>query len=250
MKHNIVSQTLNLLAGQDSHQSRLLRVVSSSAARSAPSSLGRLLLLLTHCHLLLLGGKHGGISLLLLLKESPSLVGLLLEVLEVGHELDRVDDALVVEQHARNLASRISVVLLDHAEDGVADLLAPVCSLKLLEAVGVDLRKHLLLLLLLLHGSHLLLLLLLSELHLSHLLGSHLHGLRVDWLSLCLHVVVVAIATCRSHVVAARGAAAVVEVLATLVTTALAATLVATASLEATGTLLTVHNAVILHASW
>ena len=248
MKHSIVSQTLNLLAGQDSHQSRLLRVVSSSAARAAPSSLGRLLLLLTHCHLLLLGGKHGGISLLLLLKESPSLVGLLLEVLEVGHELDRVDDALVVEQHARNLASRISVVLLDHAEDGVADLLAPVCSLKLLEAVGVDLRKHLLLLLL--HCSHLLLLLLLSELHLSHLLGGHLHGLRIDRLALCLHVVVVTIATCRSHVVAARGAAAVVEVLSALVTTALTAALVATASLEATGTLLTVHNTVILHASW
>ena len=125
--------------------------------------MGRLLLLLTHCHLLLLlGGKHGGISLLLLLEERPGLVGLLLEVLEVGDELDRVDDALVVEQHARDLASRISVVLLDHAEDGVADFLAPVCSLELLETVRVDLGKHLLLLLLLLHGSHLLLLLLLS----------------------------------------------------------------------------------------
>ena len=157
------------------------------------------MLLLTHCHLLLLlGGKHGGISLLLLLlvEERPGLVGLLLEVLEVSHELDRVDDALVVEQHARDLASRISVVLLEPAEEGVADFLAPVCSLELLETVRVDLRKHLLLLLLLLHGSHLLLLLLLGEMHLSDLIGCHLHGLRVDRLALRLHIVVVAIATC------------------------------------------------------
>lgn len=151
------------------------------------------MLLLTHCHLLLLlGSKHGGVSLLLLLLEKgPGLVGLLLQVLEVGHELDRVHNALVVQQHARNLASSFAVVLLDHAEDGISNLLTPVRSLELLQAVRVDLWQHLLLLLL--HGSHLLLLLLL-HLHLGHLLRSHMHGLW-DWLSLSLHLVVVTIAT-------------------------------------------------------
>lgn len=205
-------------------------------------------MLLTHGHLLLLlllSGNHGGVSLLLL-EESEGLVGLLVQVLEVGHELDWVDDTLVVEQHARDLASHVAVGLLDHAEDGISDLLSPVCRLQLGETSSVDRGKYLLLLLL--HGSHLLLLLLLlllCELHLGHLFGCHLHGCWVDRRgAISLHVF--AIATCRSHVVASGVTTAIVEFLATWAT--VLAALITTSSLETSRTLLTVHGTVVLHA--
>ena len=47
-----------------------------------------------------------------------------LKVLHVGNKLDRVDNAVVIEQHASDLTSGFSVLLLDDAVDVVSDLLA------------------------------------------------------------------------------------------------------------------------------
>ena len=47
-----------------------------------------------------------------------------LKVLHVGNKLDGVDNAVVIEQHASDLASGFSVLLLDDAVDVVSDLLA------------------------------------------------------------------------------------------------------------------------------
>ena len=112
--------------------------------------------LLLSGHLLLLG-DHSGVRLLL--EEGPSLVGLGLQVLEVADETDRIDDALVVEQHARDLTSSLAVLLLDNLINIVTDLLTTLTGLKALDALKILLAyKHLLLLLLLLSSHHLLLL--------------------------------------------------------------------------------------------
>ncbi len=44
-----------------------------------------------------------GVRVHLLLEESPGLVSLLLKVLEVGNQLDGVNDSVVVEEHASDL---------------------------------------------------------------------------------------------------------------------------------------------------
>jgi len=51
-------------------------------------------------------------------------VRLLVQVVDVANELDRVDDLLVVQQHTSDLASVVAVVLLDNGVDGVSDLLS------------------------------------------------------------------------------------------------------------------------------
>ena len=191
-------------------------------------SLGWLLLLLIHRH----GGHGTGVRLLL--EESPGLVGLLLQVLVIGHQLDRIDNAVVVEEHARDLAGRVAVVLLNHAVDVITDLLTPLRRVQRSEALRIDLRQHLLLLL----GEHLLLL------HGSHLLWRHLlHGGGVHGLALRLHVV--AVVATLPHIVTRT--AAIVEMLATLATAL--ATLVTAASLVR-AILTTVHLTIVLpHAA-
>lgn len=62
--------------------------------------------------------------LLGLLKKCSSLGGLLVQVGQVRDELDRVDDFLVIEQHASDLASSVAIHLLDARVDVVADFLA------------------------------------------------------------------------------------------------------------------------------
>ena len=77
---------------------------------------------LTGGHLLLLSSHGSGVRLLL--KETPGLVSLSLKVLHVGNKLDGVDNAVVIEQHASDLTSGLSVLLLDDTVDVVSDLLA------------------------------------------------------------------------------------------------------------------------------
>lgn len=48
---------------------------------------------------------------------------LLLQVLDACHELNRVYDTVVIEEHARDLAGGVAVLLLDHVVDCVANLL-------------------------------------------------------------------------------------------------------------------------------
>lgn len=47
-----------------------------------------------------------------------------MQVGQVHDELDRVDDFLVIEQHASDLASSVAIHLLDARVDVVADFLA------------------------------------------------------------------------------------------------------------------------------
>lgn len=199
-----------------------------------------------HLHLLLLLSGHLGWIGLLLLKQLPGLVGLLLQVRDVGDQLDRVDNTLIVEEHTGDLACGFTVGLLDHAVDSISDLLTPLRWIELLEALGIHRWKHLLLLLL---SHHLLL-------HLSSLVRGHtlqllllllLHGWVHLWwsaLSLC----ILAAATTLSHVLGAGTATTIVVLIATLFATALA-TLVSTPTLVATLSLLaiTAHLATVLH---
>ena len=188
-------------------------------------SLGRLLLL-SHSHLLLSG--HGGVRLLLLLlQKSPGLVSLLLQVIDVRNELDRVDNTVVVEEHTGDLSSGVTILLLDHTVDGVTNLLASLSWVHLREALSIYLGESLLAKLLLLHGSKLLRGIS-CLLHVAH-----------TWLALRLHVF--AVTATLSHVVS-TGTTTVVEVFTTLATTL--ATLVATATLITTLALLL---ATVLH---
>lgn len=140
--------------------------------------LGGLLSLLSS-HLLLLLSDHRGV-LLLLGEEGPGLMSLLLQVLHVGNEADRVDNTLVIEKHTGDLAGSITVVLLDNLIDVVTNLLATLTSVELLNALDVS-HIHQLLLLLLLLGHHLLLghKLGLIRGHLLHLLLSSSGSLRL-----------------------------------------------------------------------
>lgn len=187
-------------------------------------------LLLAHSHLLLLSGHGTGVRLLL--EESPSLVSLLLQVLVVGHQLDRVDDTVVVEEHSSDLTGRVAVVLLDHAVDGITDLLTSLSWVHLLETLCVNRWLNLLLLL----GKHLLLLL-----HGCDLLWRHLlHSSRVHGLALSLHVIAL---TVLSHVVTRT--TTVVEVFGT--GSATLATLVSATALVLA--VLTIHLTVVLIAT-
>ena len=179
--------------------------------------------MLSHSHLLLLSG-HGGVSLLL--QKSPGLVSLLLQVLDVRNELDRVNNTVVVEEHTGDLSSGFTILLLDHTVNGVTNLLASLSWVHLSEALGIHLGESLLTKLLLLHGSNLLRGICL--LHVAH-----------AWLALRLHVV--AVTATLSHVVS-TGTATVVEVFTALATTL--ATLVTTATLITTLALLL---ATVLH---
>ena len=103
-------------------------------------------------------------------------MSLLLQVLHVGNEADGVDDALVVEEHTRDLTGGLSVLLLDDLVDVVTDLLATLDLIERLDALDI-IRVHQLLLLLLhlLLSHHLLLLgeeLSLVRGHLSLTMGS------------------------------------------------------------------------------
>jgi hypothetical protein len=77
---------------------------------SDADSLGRLLL-------------GNSCAIRLLLKESPSLVRFLLQVLNVGDQLHGVHNTVVVEEHASDLSGGLAILLLDHSVDAVTDLL-------------------------------------------------------------------------------------------------------------------------------
>lgn len=79
-----------------------------------------------------------GVRVHLLLEESPGLVSLLLKVLEVGNQLDGVNDSVVVEEHASDLASGVTVLLLDVSVDAVTDFLATLSVLHGLKAHNVN----------------------------------------------------------------------------------------------------------------
>jgi len=59
-------------------------------------------------------------------------VRLLLKILHVGDELHGVDNAVVVEEHASDLAGGVAVLLLDHVVDRVTDLLTSLRRVELL----------------------------------------------------------------------------------------------------------------------
>jgi len=121
-----------------------------------------------------------------LLKKLHGFHSFLLQIGNVGDELNRVDDLFVVKQHTGNLTSSVSVHLLNRMVDVVSDLLAALCRVHRHQALHIDLRGHLLVLLLLE-------LRLLSHLGL-HLIARHLiSGGLVALLTLTLsHVVAVA----------------------------------------------------------
>ena len=79
--------------------------------------------------LLALGGSHllWGHLLLLsnrtFLQEGEGFVCLLLEIVDIGHKLDRIDHLLVFDEHSSDLACCISVLLLDDRVDVVSNLL-------------------------------------------------------------------------------------------------------------------------------
>lgn len=202
---------------------------SNCALETGTSSLGGL----ASSHLLSSGGGSVRLSLLLL-KEGPGFVSLLLEVLHVGDQLDGVDDAVVVEEHASDLASGVTVLGGDELVDSVTNLLTLLVGVKGVETAYIDRGE---LGLGLLHGLHLLLLDLLSLLG-GHSLG---HG-ALAWLLLNEF----AASTLTVHV---AGATTVVVELAALAVVAL--TLVSTLALVvatlAIGTLAHLA-AVVLHA--
>jgi len=78
-------------------------------------------------------------------------VCLLLQVLDRGHQLNRVYDTVVVKQHTGDLAGSFSVLRLDELVNGVANLLALLGGVQRVETVNVHRWK------LLLHLLHLLL---------------------------------------------------------------------------------------------
>ena len=176
---------------------------------------------LASSHLL---GLSRGVRVHLLLEEGPGLVSLLLQVLEVGDQLNGVNDSVVVKEHASDLASGVTVLSLDVSVDAVADFLAALSglhSLKTLEVNGLRLGH------LLLHG------------HLSLVrghLGVRSHSDGVDGLLLLRNVAVTATLTGR-----ALAAAVVLEL-----TTALAVV----ALLVARGTIVVVVVATLTVATW
>lgn len=62
----------------------------------------------------------------------------LLKVRLVADELDRVNDALVIEEHTSDLSSGLSVLGLDESIDGVTDFLTSVVRVHSHEAGHVD----------------------------------------------------------------------------------------------------------------
>ncbi len=94
----------------------------------------------------LLLGSHLSVWLLLL-EESPGFVSLLLEVLLVADELDRVDDLFVIEEHTSNFSSGVTILGLNVSVNKVSDLLTSVAGVHVHEALQVN-GRHLLLLLL------------------------------------------------------------------------------------------------------
>lgn len=108
---------------------------------------------------LLGGGLSGGLGRLsghrvALLQELESLGGLGLQVVHVGHQLNRVDHLLVVKQHASDLRGHISESLLNKRVNCVSNLLSTLVCVQSLKGVhvnqlmlllGCSLRLHLLL---------------------------------------------------------------------------------------------------------
>lgn len=132
-------------------------------------------------HLLLSGSGRVGIRLstcLVACEQLIRLCGLLVEILRVGQELDRVDLVFSVQEHARNLACELTVSLHNYLVDVVADFLATLFGSQAVQASDIDLRC----LLLLLHQE---LLLLGRNLLARHLSASH--GILLGD-SLCLHL--------------------------------------------------------------
>ena len=68
-------------------------------------------------HLLLLLLKH------VLLQQAVRLVSLGIEVVKVSDKLERIDNLIVIEEHTSDLASVVSVLLLDDWIDTVSDFL-------------------------------------------------------------------------------------------------------------------------------
>mmetsp|Transcript_15055 Transcript_15055/g.19025 ORF Transcript_15055/g.19025 Transcript_15055/m.19025 type:complete len:254 (-) Transcript_15055:1192-1953(-) len=164
---------------------------------------------------------------------------LLLKVDKVGYEADRVDDALVIEEHTGDLAGGLAVALLDNLVDVVTDLLAALSGIKLLETLDVGSAHELLLLL----GHHLLL-------HDLGLVGGHLRLGRGDLsgggggLGLLLLSLVALAAAALAHVVAV--AATVVELAALATVLTLVALALVSAMGAATVLALATH---LLHAT-
>jgi hypothetical protein len=133
---------------------------------SASLNVRLLSLLASHLLLLLLLRDHVGV-LLLLIEECPGLMGLLLQVLHIGDEADRVHNALVIEEHTCDLACGFAVVLLNDLIDIVTNFLATLVGFEALEALKIHTAHQRLGRLLLLLSNHLLL-----------LLGNHLRVIR------------------------------------------------------------------------
>lgn len=62
----------------------------------------------------------------------------LLKVRLVANKLDRVNDALVIEEHTSDLSSGLSVLGLDESIDGVTDFLTSVVRVHIHEATHVN----------------------------------------------------------------------------------------------------------------
>ncbi len=92
----------------------------------------------------LLLGRH--LPVLLLLKECPGLVRLLLKVRLVADELNRIDDLFIIKEHTSNFSGSLSIVGLDKGVDRVSDLLTSIIRFHVHESLHVD-GRHLLLLL-------------------------------------------------------------------------------------------------------
>jgi len=185
----------------------------------------------------LLLGNGGAIGLLL--KESPSLVRFLLQVLNVGDQLHGVHNTVVVEEHASDLSGGLAILLLDHSVDAVTDLLASGSRLHLAKCHGVNLREGVLLLLLL--GHHLLLSHhLLVRSHLATHSGNATSGGTTGLLTVG--------STTASVSLVVAGTSAVVVLVGSL--TAVLSLALALTSLVVVLTVLTVaaHAAVVLHA--
>ena len=206
--------------------------------------------------LLLLLHLSGDGRVVELLEQSPSFVGLLLKVVDVGDKLDGVDDALVVQKHTSDLAGGCTVLGLDNKENSVANFLTALSCLHGVESVDINVRETSLLLghhSLLLRGELLLSLGLSSELlllllsHHSLLLRSRLLALVGRGLTLVLLVVLAVRTTVASlsNIATARTVSVVLAALATTLvgssTLLIVATLTELATLSSEPLVLATH---------